>query len=90
MKQLNKSFAVCILILCTIFSAQSVFAQKQVEVNGHDVGTWFADHWMWIAGGVILLLIIIFASGGGGRRKSTTVVKDINGNVKSVTTTEEI
>jgi len=66
------------------------FAQEKVNVNGHDVGTWFKNNWLWVAGIVVLLLLIILFSGGGGsRRKTTTVVKDNYGDVKRVTTMEE-
>ena len=65
------------------------FAQEKVEVNGHDVGNWFKDHWMWIAGGVLLLLLIILAgTSSSSRTRKTTVIKDNYGNVKTVTSTE--
>ena len=78
------------LFFAFMLTGAASFAQEKVEVNGHDVGTWFKDHWMWVAGGVILLLLIIIASSGSSsrRRKQTTINRDINGNVKSVTTTE--
>lgn len=92
MKKMNQYITKLLLSLFTIFSLQNTFAQKDVEVNGHDVGSWFSRHWMWIAGGVVLLIILLLASGGNSRRsrKSTTVVKDLDGNVKSVTTTEDV
>ena len=67
----------------------TAFAQEKVEVNGHDVGTWFSRNWMWITGVVVLLLLIILFSGGSrSKRKSTTIVKDNTGDVRRVTTTE--
>ncbi len=92
MKKINQYTAMFLLSVITIFSVQFIYAQKDVEVNGHDVGSWFSTHWMWVAGGVVLLIILLLASGGSSRRrrKSTTVVKDLDGNVKSVTTTEEV
>ncbi len=67
----------------------NAFAQEKVEVNGHDVGSWFSRNWMWVTGVVVLLLLIILFSGGSKtRRKSTTVVKDNTGDVRRVTTTE--
>lgn len=67
----------------------TAFAQEKVEVNGHDVGSWFSRNWMWVAGVVVLLLLIILFSGGSKtKRKTTTVVKDSTGDVKRVTTTE--
>jgi len=78
------------IALLILSSLQQVFAQDKVEVNGHDVGSWFANHWMWVAGGVVLLIIILLIATGGStsKSKSTTIVKDSFGNVKSVTTTE--
>ena len=79
------------IALIILSSLQQVFAQDKVEVNGHDVGTWFGNHWMWIAGGIVLLIIILLiaSSGSNSKSRSTTVVKDSFGNVKSVTTTEK-
>jgi hypothetical protein len=73
------------LMFCSI-----AFAQEKVEVNGNDIGDWFKEHWMWVAGGVILLLLIIIASSGSSSRRSkqTTITRDNSGNVKKVTTTE--
>jgi len=78
------------IALLILSSLQEVFAQDKVEVNGHDVGSWFNNHWVWIAGAIVLLVIILLLSSGGSnsKRKSTTVVKDSMGNVKSVTTVE--
>jgi hypothetical protein len=90
MKQISKSYnkAMAFIALIIFSSLQQVFAQDKVEVNGHDVGTWFSNHWVWVAGAVILLIIILLIATGGSRQKSTTIVKDSFGNVKSVTTTE--
>jgi hypothetical protein len=84
----NKAKAVTAFLVLS--SLQQVFAQDKVEVNGHDVGYWFETHWIWIAGAIVLLILILLMSGGSSssKRKSTTIVKDSNGNVKSVTTTE--
>ncbi|RYZ49058.1 MAG: hypothetical protein EOP49_17195 [Sphingobacteriales bacterium] len=87
----GKLLPLTILFVLTLISGHQAFAQENVEINGHDVGSWFANNWMYVVGGVILLLlIIILASRSSGKvRKTTTVVKDTYGNVKSVTTTEE-
>jgi hypothetical protein len=93
MKQISNYYTKtkAFIALLILSSLQQVFAQDKVEVNGHDVGSWFGDHWMWIAGAVVLLIIILLIATGGSssRSKSTTVVKDSFGNVKSVTTTEK-
>jgi choline-glycine betaine transporter len=78
------------LVFLTLAVNITTFAQESVEINGHDVGSWFERNWMWITGAVVLLLlIIIFSSRSSRSRRTTTVVKDTYGNVKSVTTTEE-
>jgi hypothetical protein len=79
-----------IVVLATFFLVSAVHAQADVEVAGQDVGTWFKNNWMWVAGLVLLLIIILLSIGGKRKRKSTTVVKDDLGNVKSVTRTEEV
>ena len=91
MKQSTKKTAIKAALLSTIALAgqQAVMAQEKVEVNGHDVGSWFENNWMWVAGVVVVLILLLLASGGGrSRRKTTTVVKDRFGDVKRVTTTE--
>jgi hypothetical protein len=84
----NKMKALTALVILS--SLQQVLAQDKVEVNGHDVGSWFNRHWVWIAGTIVLLVIILLigTSGSTKKSKSTTIVKDSMGNVKSVTTTE--
>ena len=82
---IKAAFSLFILLIIRI----TAFAQEKVEVNGHDVGTWFSRNWMWITGVVVLLLLIILFSGGSrNKRKSTTIVKDSTGDVRRVTTTE--
>ncbi|MEP6673536.1 MAG: hypothetical protein ABJA78_00210 [Ferruginibacter sp.] len=83
------SFRFLALAAATLIS-NIASAQEKVEVNGHDVGSWFKDHWIWVAAGVLLLLLIIISAGGSSssRRKKTTIVRDDYGKVKSVTTTE--
>jgi cytochrome bd-type quinol oxidase subunit 2 len=83
-KIISRIMSVVTLMIVSI----TAFAQEQVEINGHDVGSWFSRNWMWITGGVILLLLIILFSRSSSKRRTTTVVKDPYGNVKSVTTTE--
>lgn len=83
-KIISRIMSVFVFMILSI----TTFAQEQVEINGHDVGSWFSRNWMWITGAVVLLLLIILLSGGSRRRKTTTIVKDAYGNVKSVTTTE--
>jgi hypothetical protein len=65
------------------------FAQKNVEVNGNDVGSWFSRNWMWISGVIVVLLLLLLFSGGGKKRKTTIIEKDNMGDTKTITKTEE-
>ena len=95
MKYSAKALAVFMLMLTTI----RLNAQDKVEIDTQEVKSWLETNWIWVAAGVVLLLLIIIISRGnrttnsrtisGGERKTTTVVKDAQGNVQSVTTTEE-
>jgi predicted negative regulator of RcsB-dependent stress response len=75
-------------------------AQDKVEIDTHEVKSWLETNWIWVVGGIILLLLLVMIGRSsrsrarttditGGERKTTTVVKDAQGNVQSVTTTEE-
>lgn|SRR5688572_4019703 len=69
-------------------------AQEKIEIDTKEVGSWFERNWMWVAAGILLLLLIVLLgrSRNGSRgetRRTTTVVRDAQGNTKSVTTTEE-
>jgi formate-dependent nitrite reductase membrane component NrfD len=90
MKHINYYARKALLILTAIFLFSTAFGQDKVEINGHNVGSWFSSHWMWIGGLVILLILLLLAAAGRNstKQKSTTVIKDSSGRVKSVTTTE--
>lgn len=86
--------------LIGLLVAIAINAQDKVEIDTQEVKSWLETNWIWIAVGVVLLLLIVFIGRGsrgyrrtttheGGERKTTTVVKDAEGNVQSVTTTEE-
>lgn len=70
-------------------------AQDKVNLDTEKVESWLEKNWMWVAGAVLLLIIIAVLSSRGARtrqinqRKTTTVIKDPEGNVKSITTTED-
>jgi len=69
-------------------------AQEKIEIDTEEVGSWFERNWMWVAAGVLLLLLIVVLgrsrnSSKGESRRTTTVIRDAQGNTKSVTTTEE-
>ena len=69
-------------------------SQEKIEIDTKEVGSWFERNWMWVAAGVLLLLLIVLLgrsrnSSRGESRRTTTVIRDAQGNTKSVTTTEE-
>ena len=83
------------VILFTLI-ALGVQAQDKVKLDTEQVESWFEKNWIWVAGAVLLLIIIALFSNrrnATGRkvnqRKTTTVIKDPDGNVKSITTTED-
>lgn len=83
-----KIFSVFIFMLI----GMAIQAQDKIEIDTEEVGSWFERNWMWVAGGILLLLLIMIVSrsrGKSDRRRTTTVIKDAQGNTKSVTTTEE-
>jgi uncharacterized membrane protein len=91
MKQFFKSLNYkAILLALTLINFQTVlFAQNtQVEVNGHDVGSWFSRNWLWVTIIVVVLVLIILFSSSSSRNSRTTTVTDHNGNIKRTTTTE--
>lgn len=82
--------ALLILVLTGIASQ----AQEKIEIDTEEVGSWFERNWMWVAAGVLLLLFIVVLgrsrnNSRGDSRRTTTVIRDAQGNTKSVTTTEE-
>ena len=83
------------VLLFTIFfvsaGKMAVYAQDNVtNLDKEEVSSWFSQNWSWVvAGAVILLLIIIAASSRKtSTRTSTTIIKDEQGKVKKMTTTE--
>ncbi len=82
----NKMTVTFILLMITLVTA----AQEKVEIDTEEVKSWFEENWMWIAAIVLIIVMIaLFSRSRGGKRKTTTVIKDADGNTKSVTTTEE-
>ncbi len=92
---LNVARKAYLLLLFTLISLYS-FAQDKVTLDTEEVESWFERNWMWVAGAVVFIILLALLTGSrnrktrtGNQRKTTTVVKDTDGNVKSVTTTEE-
>jgi hypothetical protein len=89
------NFKTAIATLSLLFINLLLYAQDQnegsVTVDKAEVGNWFSENWMYVAGGAILLLIIIFSMGGSSKRtKTTTVRKTSDGVVQTTTSTTTI
>ena len=94
-RNLKYLLQVLAILLLTVVSV-AVQAQDKIDVDTEKVESWFEKNWIWVAAAVVLLIIIALFSSRGNRsskkvnqRKTTTVVKDPDGNVKSITTTED-
>lgn len=91
---ITKPGARIIGFLILMLTAIAVQAQDKIEIDTEEVSSWIERNWMWVAGVALLLLFIVLLgrSRSGSRhdsRRTTTVIKDAQGNTKSVTTTEE-
>lgn len=91
-----KHLAKGLSILLFTVVAVAAQAQDKIDVDTEKVESWFEKNWIWVAAAVVLLIIIALFSSRGSKttpkinqRKTTTVIKDPDGNVKSVTTTED-
>lgn len=84
----HKLFVIAIMLLpaFNILRAQDVKA----EIKGEEVGSWFSQNWLWVAGAVVLLLLILLLSGSSRRSRVTTTTTNRNGDVRRTTTTETV
>lgn len=84
----HKLFAVAFLLVASL---NLLWAQDvKAEIKGEEVGSWFSQNWLWVAGAVVLLLLILLLSGSSRRSRVTTTTTDRGGNVRRTTTTEEV
>jgi hypothetical protein len=91
-----KRFVKAINVLFFTLLGLAAQAQDKVNLDTEKVESWFEKNWIWVAGAALLLIIIALFSRRGSstgrkvnQRKTTTVIKDPEGNVKSITTTED-
>ena len=82
--------------LMLVFTSLMARAQDKIDINKEEVASWLERNWMWVVAGVVLVILIAMmgrrrttTTTRGGLRKTTTVIKDADGQTKSVTTTEE-
>jgi hypothetical protein len=98
LKHIYKLLMVSVLLL----NGLVVKAQEKIDIDidKEEVGSWLERNWIWVAGGVVLLLLIALLGRSNrrtrrddvveaGTRKTTTVIKDADGNTRSITTQEE-
>jgi hypothetical protein len=77
------AFGLVLIAFQNTLLAQDVKA----EIKGDDVGSWFSQNWLWVAGVVLLILLIVLFSGGARRSSSTITTTNSNGKVSRTTTT---
>ena len=80
------AFALVLIAFQSTLLAQDVKA----EVKGADVGSWFSQNWLWVAGVVVLLLLILLFSGSSRRSRVTTTSTTPSARVNRSTTTEVV
>lgn len=85
----NLKYKVLAFALMLIAFQNTLFAQDvKAEIKGDDVGSWFSNNWLWVAGVVLVILLIVLFSSGSRRSKSTVTSTNSNGNVNRTTTTD--
>lgn len=88
---LNLKHKLFVFALMVMGSVNLLWAQDvKAEIKGEEVGSWFSQNWLWVAGAVVLLLLILLLSGSSRRSRVTTTTTNRNGNVQRTTTTEEV
>ncbi|MES2330362.1 MAG: hypothetical protein V4539_12215 [Bacteroidota bacterium] len=86
----NLSFKITTFVLMMVAFQSSLLAQDvKAEIKGEEVGSWFSQNWLWVAGVVLLLVIILIAS-SGSRRSVTTTTTTPTTHVSRSTTTEVV
>lgn len=80
------AFALMLIVFQNSLLAQDVKA----EIKGEDVGSWFSQNWLWVAGVVVLLLLILLFSSSSRRSRVTTTTSTPGGHVNRTTTTEVV
>ncbi len=85
----NLKYKALAFVLLLIAFQNTLLAQDvKAEIKGDDVGSWFSQNWLWVAGVVLLILLIVLFSGGARRSSSTITTTNSNGKVSRTTTTD--
>ena len=77
-------------VMLLVFQGSLLAQDVKAEIKGEEVGGWFSQNWLWVAGVVLLLLIILLASGSSRRSRVTTTTTGPSARVSRTTTTEEV
>ncbi|MEO7530505.1 MAG: hypothetical protein ABIS69_03810 [Sediminibacterium sp.] len=79
------AFALMLMVFQNTLLAQDVKA----EIKGEEVGSWFSQNWLWVAGVVVvLLLILLFSSSSRRSSVTSTTTSGPSERVSRTTTTE--
>lgn len=89
LNNLKGRFAAFVLMLVA-FQSNLLAQDVKAEVKGEDVGSWFSQNWLWVAGVVLLLLIILLFSSSSSRSRVTTTSTGPTSQVSRSTTTEVV
>ncbi len=85
----NLGIKIAVFTLMLIAFQSTLLAQDvKAEIKGEDVGSWFSQNWLWVAGVVVLLLLILLFSGSSRRSRVTTTTTTPSGRVSRTSTTE--
>jgi heme/copper-type cytochrome/quinol oxidase subunit 2 len=85
-----KHKASAFLLLLVIFQGKILAQDVKAEIKGEEVGSWFSQNWLWVAGIVLVLLIILFSSSSRRSSRSVTTTTNRNGDIHRTTTTQEV
>lgn len=77
-------------VMLLAFQGSLLAQDVKAEIKGEEVGGWFSQNWLWVAGVVLLLLIILLASGGSRRSSVTTTSTGPTTRTSRSTTTEVV
>ena len=87
----NLKVKIAAFALMLIAFQSTLFAQDvKAEIKGEDVGSWFSQNWLWVAGVVVLLLLILLFSSSSRRSRVTTTTSTPNERVSRTSTTEVV
>ena len=85
-----KSKVLTFVLMLFVFQNTLLAQDVKAEIKGEEVGSWFSQNWLWVAGVVVVLLLILLFSSGSRRSRVTSTTSTPSGRVVRSTTTEEV